>query len=34
MYVSSRLQAPAALLSEEEPVLPIGKETGWAPEPV
>jgi hypothetical protein len=34
MEVSGQLHAPAALLPEEEPPVPIGYEAGWAPEPI
>jgi hypothetical protein len=34
MEVSGQFHAPAALPSEKKPLLPIGKEDGWAPEPV
>jgi hypothetical protein len=32
--MSGQLHAPAALPSGKEPPVPIGKEDGWAPEPV
>jgi len=32
--VSGQLHAPAALLSEKEPLILIGQGAGWAPEPV
>jgi hypothetical protein len=33
MEVSGHLHAPAALSPGKEPVVPIGKEAGWAVEP-
>jgi hypothetical protein len=33
MEVSGQLHAPAALPPEKEPVVPIGEEAEWAPEP-
>jgi hypothetical protein len=33
MEVSGQLQAPAALPTGEEPLVPIRREAGWAPEP-
>jgi hypothetical protein len=33
MEVSGQLHDPAALPPEKEPLVPIGKEAGWAPEP-
>jgi len=32
--VNGQLHAPAALLSGEEPLLSVGYEVGWTPEPV
>jgi hypothetical protein len=32
--VSGQLHAPVALPPEKEPLVPIGYETGWIPEPV
>jgi hypothetical protein len=34
MEVSFQLHAPAALLAGKEPLVPIGEEAAWAPEPV
>jgi hypothetical protein len=34
MEVSGQLRSPAALPSGKEPPVSIGKEAGWAPEPV
>jgi len=34
MDVSGQLHAPAALLLGKEPLVPIGWEAEWAPEPV
>jgi len=34
MEVSGQLHAPPALLPGKEPLLPVGEEVGWAPEPV
>jgi hypothetical protein len=34
MEMSGQLQAPAALLPEKEPLVPIRLEAGWAQEPV
>jgi hypothetical protein len=34
LEVSGQLHAPAALPPGKEPPVPIGLETGWAPEPV
>jgi hypothetical protein len=34
MQANDQLQAPAALAPGKEPLLPIGQEDGWAPEPV
>jgi len=34
MEVSGQLHAPAALLPEESPLIPIGYEAGWASEMV
>jgi hypothetical protein len=34
MEVSGQLHAPAALPPGKEPLVPIGYEAGWAPEPV
>jgi hypothetical protein len=34
MEVSGQLHAPAALPPGKEPLVPIGQEAGWAPEPV
>jgi hypothetical protein len=34
LEVSGQLNAPTALPPGEEPPVPIGKEAGWAPEPV
>jgi hypothetical protein len=34
MELSGQLLAPAALSPEKEPLVPIGWEAGWAPEPV
>jgi len=34
MEVSGQLHAPTALPPGKEPLVPIGCETGWAPEPV
>jgi hypothetical protein len=33
MEVSGQLHAPAALPPGKEPLVPIGQEAGWAPEP-
>jgi hypothetical protein len=33
MEVSGQLHAPVALLPGKEPLVPIGQEAGWAPEP-
>jgi hypothetical protein len=33
MEVSGQLHAPAALPPGQEPLVPIGQEAGWAPEP-
>jgi hypothetical protein len=33
MEVSGQLHAPAALLPGKQPLVPIRKEAGWAPEP-
>jgi hypothetical protein len=33
MEMSGQLHAPAALLPGKEPLVPIGYEAGWAPEP-
>jgi hypothetical protein len=33
MEVSGHLHAPASLPPRKEPLVPIGKEAGWAPEP-
>jgi len=33
MEVSGQLHAQAALLLGKEPLVPIGQEVGWAPEP-
>jgi len=33
MEVSGQLHAPAALPPGKEPLVPIGYEAGWAPEP-
>jgi len=32
--VSVQIHAPAALFPAIEPLIPIGQEAGWAPEPV
>jgi len=32
--VSGQLHAPAALPLDKEPLVPIGYEAGWIPEPV
>jgi hypothetical protein len=34
MEVSGQLHALVALPTGKEPLVPIGKEAGWAPEPV
>jgi hypothetical protein len=34
MKVSDQLHAPAILPPEKEPLVLIGQEAGWAPEPV
>jgi hypothetical protein len=34
MEVNGQLHAPAALPAGKEPLVPIGQEAGWAPEPV
>jgi len=34
MEVNGQLYAPAALLSDKEPLVPFGLEAEWAPEPV
>jgi hypothetical protein len=34
MEVSGQLHAPATLLLGKEPLVPVGYEAGWAPEPV
>jgi hypothetical protein len=34
MEVNGQLHTPAALPSRKEPLVPIGQETGWAPEAV
>jgi hypothetical protein len=34
MEVSSQLHTPAASPPEKEPLVPIGQEAGWVPEPV
>jgi hypothetical protein len=34
MEVSGQFHAPAALPQGKEPLVSIGKEAGWAPEPV
>jgi hypothetical protein len=34
MEVSGQLHAPAALTPVKEPLVPIGWEAGWDPEPV
>jgi hypothetical protein len=34
MEVSGQLHEPAALPPGKEPLVPIGWEAGWAPEPV
>jgi hypothetical protein len=33
MEMSGQLHAPAALPLGKEPLVPIGQEAGWAPEP-
>jgi hypothetical protein len=33
MEVSGQLHAPAALPPGKKPLVPIGQEAGWAPEP-
>jgi hypothetical protein len=32
MEMSGQLHAPASLLPEKEPLVPIGQEAGWTPE--
>jgi hypothetical protein len=34
MEVNGQLHAPSALLPGKEPLVSIGQEAGWAPEPV
>jgi hypothetical protein len=34
MEVSGQLHVPAALSPGKEPLLALGEETGWAPEPI
>jgi len=33
MKVSGQLHVPAVLFTGKEPLVPIGQEVGWAPEP-